>query len=355
MKSLFSFILIFFIVCAIQAYEVDNFSSRYKPLKDSQDFLDKAVNDAMQAAIAPKFIKTNDHIRNRRKYSSEKPNGCDKNRLRGAINGALASGWVVGKFESLATESKDVEKNLAGDKENIYMYRSGKDKAAGVVLSFAGMEPSINVNGHYIGVDKLGHFFDQGNEYYSMYRKEVPSENSVHRSLSYGVSLEDGMFGKATTGVKSHGDLAANYGGFLFWSQLTEGPNPYFICENDAWKQVRDFRWGDYVTSAWDEAINCSEFSGQTFTQGVLARTKELEDMDQKNGKTQRYQCPVSANECVKLRKTYGRNASRILSPKCMSATSNGDETPSSAQTAKSSSSRSTNNSSQSIPYGGVR
>lgn len=353
MKSLLGAILILFTAGVVQAYEVDNFSGRYKPLKDSQDFLDKVVNSAMTEALEKDAVKTNDHIRNRRKYSAAKPTPCDPQRLRGAVNGALASSWVVGKLETLATDSKDIDKAKPGD-DNIYMYRSGKDKAKGFVLSLMGLGPSINVNGYYIGVDKLGHFFDQGNEYYSVYRKEVPSEAAVHRAMSYGAALEDDFYGKITTGVKSYGDLAANYGGFLFWSQLTEGPNPYFVCENDKWKQVREFRWGDYVTSAWDEAINCNEYTGETFKKAVEDRSKELEKLDQQLGKNQRYKCPVSANECVKLRKSYGRNSSKLLSPECMSAVGSTDELPSTGQKAQSAS-RPANNSNQSIPYGGVR
>lgn len=354
MRTLFSFTLILLISGPVRAYEVDNFTGRYKPLKDSQDYLDKVVNSAMKEALENDFVKTNDHIRNRRKYSAAKPAPCDPQRLRGAVNGALASGWVVGKLENLAADSKDIEKSKPLD-DNIYMYRSGKDKAKGFVLSLMGLGPSINVNGYFIGVDKLGHFFDQGNEYYSVYRKEVPSEAAVHRAMSYGAALEDDFYGKITTGVKSYGDLAANYGGFLFWSQLTEGANPYFVCENDKWKQVREFRWGDYVTSAWDEAINCNEYTGETFQKAVATRARELEEADAKHGKNQRYKCPVSSNECIKLRKSYGRNASRLLSPECMSALGSPDELPSTAQKAQSTSGKPANNSDQSIPYGGVR
>jgi hypothetical protein len=353
MRFFLSFILIFLVADPLWSYEVDNFTGRYKPLKDSQGFLDKAVNTAMKEALEKDFIKANDYIRNRRKYSATKPTPCDPQWLRGAVSGALTSGWVVGKLESLATESKEIDKSEPQD-ENIYMYRSGKDKAKGFVLSLMGLGPSINVNGYFIGVDKLGHFFDQGNDYYSIYRKEVPSEAAVHRALSYGASLEDDIYGKATTGVKSYGDLAANYGGFLFWSQLTEGAHPYFVCENDKWKQVREFQWGDYVTSAWDEAINCSEYTGETFQKAVATRAKELEEVDAKLGKSHRYKCPVSPNECVKLRKSYGHNASMILGPECMSALGSSDELPSSAQKAQAPG-QPANNSNQGIPYGGVQ
>lgn len=338
MKSILQLILILLLSGTAKAFEVDNFTDRYKPLKDSQEALDKAVNKAMDEALR-----------------SEKIAGCDKQKLRGAIKGALATSWVIGNFELLAVQEKTVEKNPSSNENSIYMYRSGKDKASGFMLTLVGLEPSINIDGHYIGVDKLGHFFDQGNDYFSMYQKEIPGESAIQRALDFGTKAEEGVLGEQTTGIKSYGDLAANYGGFLFWSSLTEGENPYFKCVSGSWKQARDFQWADYVTSAWDEAINCTDLRSPELKEAVTKRAKELEEADKVKGLAHRYQCPVSANECVKLRKSYGRNAVKILNPVCFRSMRNSEETDISAQKSAANGNRPVKNNSQSVPYGGVR
>ncbi len=85
---------------------------------------------------------------------------------------------------------------------------------------------SLKMFGVYLGVDKLGHMFNQGYEYYKMYNEHLDSGSSPVDSLKsvieWGRNSEIGSFGLLVDGVYSNGDLAANYAGFHFFQNLVE-------------------------------------------------------------------------------------------------------------------------------------
>ena len=80
-------------------------------------------------------------------------------------------------------------------------------------------------------------------------------------ALHYGRDMENGLYGMVTTGVRSFGDLSANEAGMRFYGEIHFGPNPYIRCEQGQWRRGRSFDIRNYVTPAWDESVNCSEFS----------------------------------------------------------------------------------------------
>lgn len=156
------------------------------------------------------------------------------------------------------------------------------DKALGALL---------NIGGVCIGSDKLGHFFQQGREYFRIsvthgkgdlvaedYGRWLEGLDPEHREsaewiaglsergwpgwdkLSSGNSLLDwlgarlgmldvskGVFGLATTGVFSRGDLAANRGGLDFYKAVHAGAAVTF--------KIREI-----VSGNWNERINPSCF-----------------------------------------------------------------------------------------------
>ena len=122
-------------------------------------------------------------------------------------------------------------KNIKDNKEITFL--PGKLKT---IYSFAGFHrlispsyfvfcSSLKMYGVYLGVDKLGHMFNQGYEYYRLYHKGLTEKDVV----SWGQETENGMFGMVVDGVYSNGDLAANFGGFHFYenllNQVTLGEN----------------------------------------------------------------------------------------------------------------------------------
>ena len=181
------------------------------------------------------------------------------------------------------------------------IYSSGSF-SNGPVLFGVGMAPSLRIGPHIIGSDKLGHFASQGYDYF----ERVYAGNSVGEALDYGMALENGLYGMATTGVRSYGDLSANEAGLRFYSELTFGSNPYITCNDGRWTRARGFNISSYVTAAWDEAVNCSEFNdglGAVVATSLAAR-----------GMT----CPVDLNQCRAI--ALSTCSSRLVSPLCLAA-----------------------------------
>ncbi|MES2801431.1 MAG: hypothetical protein V4654_02980 [Bdellovibrionota bacterium] len=293
------------------AYEVDNFTGRYKPLADSTAILNAEVNARLKKAV----VKVNkkgilSRLKNNGSCSTADLYSAVSDELVGGLVGSLED-YAVGELEDYAEKNKKVHKSNLEEDGIIY----SSSAYQGPVLNWLGVEPSINLKGHYIGIDKLGHFFDEGIDYYRLDAKTKGSAQvKIDKILAYGNKLENGNFGLDTTGIKSYGDLAANYGGYLFWSRLTTGVNPYFKCSAGTWVQIREFDWDHYVNPAWDEAVNCSTYVAG-FGQDVAKEQKKLE---LKAGSKKKYTCPVSVTQCRRMVKYYGNKASQIISPTCL-------------------------------------
>lgn len=92
-------------------------------------------------------------------------------------------------------------------------------------LLLVDLSPTVNVHGSYMGLDKLGHLFQQGYDYYRRYRSEELRGRGGGRALAsavrLGVAQERGIYGEALIGVYSNADLAANYAGLQFYLNLT--------------------------------------------------------------------------------------------------------------------------------------
>jgi hypothetical protein len=127
-------------------------------------------------------------------------------------------------------------------------------------VALLGTVPSLVLNGHYVGADKLGHFFDQGYDYYEqVYVKHGDAREIIEK---LGPADENGLNGMMGDGIRAYGDLAANFSGYLFWREVAQGSNPYFECKDGKYVRTkRRFDWSDYVNDGWDEGINCSEFN----------------------------------------------------------------------------------------------
>jgi hypothetical protein len=108
------------------------------------------------------------------------------------------------------------------------------------------LSPTINVYGVYLGTDKIGHFFQQGHEYYRAYREEEARGHSPAESTSaavqIGIGQERGFYGEAMVGVYSNGDLAANFAGLQFYLNLTR-PLQIRGRLRPSILQIREGRW----------------------------------------------------------------------------------------------------------------
>jgi hypothetical protein len=89
------------------------------------------------------------------------------------------------------------------------------------------LSPLIKVHNVETGIDKIGHLFKQGFQYYVVYRKslkrgksELEAEQDAIQKV--GVLTEKTYFGLMGAGVYANADLAVNYVGLKFWKNLTE-------------------------------------------------------------------------------------------------------------------------------------
>lgn len=225
------------------ASEVDNFTRRPT---DPKEWEDRAALDTLN-------LKTNELM----SQALAKVQGCDLRQLHRSVKESLGGG-EVGKLEAWAIKHPGLKKVEVAYGESIYAEAGIKTASPGLVA--LGAVPSFMLGGHYVGADKFGHFFDQGFGYYEAIHLKYGDAARVIESS--GLADEDGLNGMIGNGIRSYGDMAANFSGFTFWREVAAGPNPYYACVGGKFKRTaRSFDWSEYVSDAWDEGINCSEFS----------------------------------------------------------------------------------------------
>jgi len=88
------------------------------------------------------------------------------------------------------------------------------------------LSPLIKVYNVETGIDKIGHLFKQGMQYYVVYRKSLKRGKSELKAeqdaiQKVGVLTEKTYFGLMGAGVYGNADLAVNYIGLQFWKNLT--------------------------------------------------------------------------------------------------------------------------------------
>ena len=148
-------------------------------------------------------------------------------------------------------------------------------------LLLVDLSPTMNVYGHYIGLDKFGHLLQQGHDYYNEYcgeeRRGGTEAAALARAVRVGVGQEEGIFGEALVGVYSNADLAANYAGLKFYLNLTRPvtvagkllPPVLVRGANGSWalNPYRDGRAEDllrpFISDHLNEALNPSRYSDQ--------------------------------------------------------------------------------------------
>lgn len=109
----------------------------------------------------------------------------------------------------------------------------------------ATLGPSMLVAGHRIGLDKLGHFFQQGYEYYKV---ALAQGLTVAQLTQRGKNEEAGRYGLRSTGVYSRADIEANLAGFRFYQSLAAGPFPVV------------FNIRQHISRKWNEEIEPNDY-----------------------------------------------------------------------------------------------
>ena len=225
---------------AAEAYETDQFSNRQNPIADSTAVLDKRVNQSIADAIA--------------NWNGPR----DEKKVVDAIYYDIGGIHWVDKIERWAMKSEDVERLQESRYTSIYR---GHPLWATRVAAMFGTGPTIKLNGHLVGSDKLGHFLSQGRKFWNRYQKYEDEA----RAAEHSAYTERALFGQLTTGVYSNADLVANYEGYRFYRSLfeddiIEGKKAILDWRDGAWHVQREFTWADHVNAYWDEALNINHF-----------------------------------------------------------------------------------------------
>jgi hypothetical protein len=127
-----------------------------------------------------------------------------------------------------------------------------------------GLSKTININGIYIGGDKIGHFSIIGRTYYKNFLDELEdghtSDFAQISAIKKGFKEEVNILGYRIGGTFSFADLEANFMGLQFARNMCEGKRPHLILKNDVWihNPSNLFDIKKYINPKMDEAYNVS-------------------------------------------------------------------------------------------------
>ena len=314
MKALILVLASIMFISTTRANETDAVHARLSKstLPEVGAVIDQEVNRRMQVAAQTANIESLDQSQT-----------CSPSALSKALGQQLRQ-IFWGKVEMWAVKNESLAGIQTRIENSIYKTVPAYKNLPTHLPATLGMAKTFLVHGVLVSSDKMGHFFDEG---YAEHMKLLLT-NNVQGSLDYGNSLENGFFGKYTTGIMSYADEVANFNGMIFWNSIfpdAKGPltkQPYFDCINDEWVLVRNFSWAEYSDSAWDEGINCNAYNGPEYSELVATEVRKLE---QESGK--RLQCPIAPRECDDIRKKYRKLeadlkipglAKELISPICL-------------------------------------
>lgn len=272
--------------------EVDNFSNRDKMPADGSDKVNALINGRLEDII---FVA-----------NSESPEKCDKQRLVALI------------LHGLDTNDPSVVEDIRNDSDRSIKINGCailKGMPQGILARLGGCDPVMNINGHRVGLDKIDHMLSAGFYYYLKFHKEKdrgkPEKEALNAALDMGDEHERGAWGLYGTGVKSYGDLAANYSGFLFYMDLLEKPDANIRCVNGQYALAKRVDVRRYVDHAFDESLNCSSYPD---------RQTEKKFNDQIARITGGKSCPVEPDKCNQFAASekYQHVKEKMIHPNCL-------------------------------------
>ena len=310
------------------AAEIDSVTPRRIQLDDSLQAINAIFNQRMMEGIA----KANGRRDDIEDLTAEE--FCDEEilfaELRKAIFLSFTASWGL-KGYSLDKQLRE----LLADRSyslslNDSIYRD-IDYIEGFSLNIKELSDTVRVRGHLVGLDKLGHFFAQGWQYFELTREEG---KSIEQALQWGKEQEGGKYGYTTTGIFSFADLVANFNGLRFWNRVLRKNNdpllgfaanlldsPYVTCNIQvaasfrhmkivkAWERNKKFDLSVYLDGVWDEGNNCNSYASPVIEEKVSLRIREVDSQ---------FNCPFIPQICLEAREKYGKYAKQILHPYCL-------------------------------------
>ncbi len=125
---------------------------------------------------------------------------------------------------------------------------------------------NIQLDGIYMGTDKLGHFVTVGLSYYKKYLRGkffgLSNDKALKLAIRRGIFSEKTYYGSVVSGVFSFADLEANYQGLKFAIDMCEGDRPLLVQNNAGkWSQRKPFDITPYLNPKWDESFYPSVYT----------------------------------------------------------------------------------------------
>lgn len=171
-------------------------------------------------------------------------------------------GWS--RLRTYLRNNPNVDKYPTMDVGKFEYYQMSIHNGFAFPYFFLPMARTIRVGDVYFGIDKLCHFFGFGRRYYQRYcryiREGLSEEEAMKKVVLWGIFHEDNLVGKLVDGIFSHGDLEANYQGFLLARDLCGGDPPYIENIDGKWKLVRKIDFRDYINPGFDESYNNNHY-----------------------------------------------------------------------------------------------
>lgn len=245
-----------------RALETDQFTVPSKPLPNLGPVLDLKVDLTLRVLVN----EANEHLDKGGK-AAEKYKSNDF--FADSISNLYAGGIPECTIESWVRNVDVGDRNARFD---VGIMQSVYGRALlGRPITLFTLAPTINLYGSYVGTDKVGHFFQQGSEYYETFRaarREGKSEHdAVREAVLKGVSQEEGIYGMFIVDVYSNADLASNIAGLMFYRNLTEEVRlpdgvvlpPILVMRAGRWELnafAGDAHLRPFVSDHWDESMN---------------------------------------------------------------------------------------------------
>ena len=325
------FLLYFSLTQESFAAEVDSITPRKLHLANSLNITNTIFNQRIQEGIQKANAKQGD-IENIGKNEF-----CDEEilytELRKAIFQSFTASWGFKGYDL----DKQLRVLLAGKSYSLSLndsiYRD-ISYLEGFSLNIKELSDLVNINGHLIGLDKMGHFFAEGWKYYDLTHYK---QHNLDQALRWGKEQEAGKFGYTTTGIFSFADLVANFNGWRFWNKVLLKENDplygvirnffnkaYIRCEIQiidsiknkkivkAWEYNTRFDLSEYIDGAWNESNNCNSYKNPAIEEKVTSRINNINSD---------FTCPFIVKECLAAQEKYGYYAKHVLHPCCLTAT----------------------------------
>lgn len=312
--------------------EVDSVTTRGILLEDSRAELDALINQRIVTGV-------DNANRRRDNYGRmDSDEFCDEEILYDELRKSIFDSFTASlglKGYSLDRQLREVLGNQSYElplSQSIYRDITLEE---GISLNLKELTNAARVNGYLIGLDKIGHFFSEGWEYFDRVSND---QEPLDDALDWGETKESGLYGLTTTGIFSYADLVANFNGYRFWNRVLKRDRdpisplyknilqrPYVRCKLQivdsiryrklvrVWQINSRFSISDYIDGAWDEGINCNRYKTSAIAEKVQKRIDEVRPG---------FHCPVEPEECIRAQRLYGSFSLKLLHPSCLNGSS---------------------------------